>query len=366
MEKPSIKSLKELLSEVEDPRVEGRTTHPLVNILVLGLATILSGGESFPDMVRFSEAKKEFFSEWLDMSAGVPSHDTFERIFELLDPKGLGEVLVQWTKPVRSGVVAIDGKTLRATKRGKDKPVHLVQAYAKEGGVVLGQLMVDEKSNEITALPELIRSMDLEDCIVTLDAMGTQKNVAKEIHEADADYLLALKANHHTAYDEIKTFIEDEIKQGKLTAYEEPDKGHGRWELRRTYQSEKLDWFADKAKWENLRSIVMVETHRMLGGKTSIEHRYFLSSLGLDRQKAAQAVRDHWSIENNLHWVLDVCFGEDRSQKSHKIAAQNLALLRKISLNIIKQDPLKDAIKGKRMRAAWDNNYLKKLLNFDA
>jgi predicted transposase YbfD/YdcC len=366
---PSPSRLKKLICDsIPDPRVMGRTSHPLVNILVLGLASILCGGESFPDMVRFAQSKEEFFRCHLDMSCGIPSHDTFERVFEVIEPDKLGELLVKWVVPSGGGQVAIDGKTVRSSKRGQNKAIHLVNAYAKDHGLVLAQRAVEEKTNEITVLPEIIRSLDLEGCVVSIDAAGCQRAIAREIHEADADYLLALKANQGNAYQEITTFLKDLIARGELQAYQEADKGHGRLELRRYFQTDALDWFADRAKWENLRSVVAVEARREHSdGHQSIQWRYYLSSLPVDLPRVADLVRGHWSVENNLHWVLDVTFGEDRSQKGHKIAAQNLALMRKLALNILKSDTShKDAIKGKRLRAGWNNNYLAKLLEFDA
>lgn len=367
---PPIGSLKGLINEkINDPRVVGRTTHPLVNVLVMGLATILCGGESFPDMVRFAQSKSEFFGKYLDMKAGVPSHDTFERVFESLDAKELSGLLALWVVPgALGGQVAIDGKAVRASKRGGQGALHLVNAYAKDYGLVLAQQAVADKSNEITALPELIRSLDLEGCVVSIDAAGCQRNVAREISEADADYLLALKGNQGNAHQEISEFFRDAIRREQLPVCEEADKGHGRLEVRRIYQSEDLDWFADKSKWEKLTSVVAVESMRESSdGACTRQWRYYLCSLPVDLERAAALVRGHWSVENNLHWVLDVTFGEDRSQKSHKIAAQNLALMRKLALNIIKSDSShKDAIKGKRLRAGWNNDYLAKLLGFDA
>jgi predicted transposase YbfD/YdcC len=366
METPSISDLKELINQIEDPRVEGRSQHPLVNILLIGLATVLCGGESFSDMERFADGKRDFFGKHLDMSGGAPSHDTFQRVFEAMEPEQLGDILLAWTAPVRAGQVAIDGKSLRASRRGENRPLHLINAYAKERGLVLGQMIVDGKTNEITALPNLIRSLDLEGCTVSIDAMGCQKNIAKEIVEADADYVLALKANQGIAHAEIASFLDAEIKEGRLRCLEEADKGHGRHEVRRYWQSESIGWFAEGKAWEALHTVAVVEQERTLGAKTTVERRYFLSSLPVDLPRLASVIRGHWSVES-LHWTLDVTFGEDRSQTSHKTSAQNMALLRRLALNILKQDAsIKDAIRGKRLRAGWNDSYLARLLNFDA
>jgi len=366
MGEPSISDLKGLISQIEDPRVEGRSQHPLVNILVIGLATVLCGGESFIDMERFGDGKRDFFGKHLDMSGGVPSHDTFQRVFEAMKPEQLGDILLAWTTPVRGGHVAIDGKSLRASRRGEGRPLHLINAYAKERGLVLGQRIVDSKTNEITALPGLIRSLDLDGCTVSIDAMGCQKNIAKEIVEADADYVLSLKGNQGVAYAEIASFLDAEIKEGRLPSHTEADKGHGRHEVRRYWQSEDLGWFAERKAWESLRTVAVVEEERTVGAKTTVERRYFLSSLPVDLPRLASVVRGHWSVES-LHWTLDVTFGEDRSQTSHKTSAQNMALLRRLALNIVKQDTsIKDALRGKRLRAGWNDPYLARLLHFDA
>lgn len=366
MEIPSPERLKELMGGLEDPRVEGRSLHRLETILVIGLATVLCGGEHFTDMERFGTAKKDFFGRYVDLSQGVPRHDTFQRVFEALNPEELAGLLVRWTGPTTGDVVAMDGKTVRASKRQGESAIHLISAYAKERGLVLGQVAVEDKSNEIVALPGLIRSLDLADCTVTVDAMGCQRQIAREIHEADADYVLALKGNQGTAHEEVAAYLDDALGRGELPVHQEVDKGHGRLETRRYVQSDRLDWFADRGKWENLQSVAMVEAVRETSQGTSRERRYYLSSLPLDLPRLAHAVRGHWSIENNLHWVLDVTFGEDRCQTAHRTAVQNLGVLRRLALNLLKQDPLKDALRGKRLRAGWDNNYLAKLMKFDA
>jgi predicted transposase YbfD/YdcC len=275
---------------------------------------------------------------------GIASHDTFRRVFCLIKPEVFVECLVNWTEAIRekvnAEVVAIDGKSLRRTGKSKESIVHLVSAWAASNRLVLGQLKVDEKSNEITAVPELLRMLELSGCIVTTDAMGAQKNIAKEISEADADYVLALKGNQSKAHEEIRSFLDEAIarKESHLDCWEQADKDHGRIETRRARIIEKLDWFEDKGKWEKLRSVGVIESIRQSGGKTSTERRYFLTSLPAQAKAFARAVRSHWQIENNLHWVLDVSLQEDQSRARCGFAAENLALLRKIALNLLRQD----------------------------
>ena len=335
--------------------------HPLVNVLLIGFAAILCGGESFEDMERFGEGKRDFFAVHLEMGAGVPSHDTFRRVFEMIRSEELLGVLQSYGGVPAGGQVCLDGKTLRGGR------VHVLNAYVREKGLVLGQLEVDEKSNEITALPEMIRSLELEGAVVTVDAMGCQKGIAKEIVEADADYVLALKGNHGVAYEEVKGYFEETLRCGELPVREEHDKGHGRIERRRYWQSGDIAWFADLALWEGLRSVAMVEDERRKGAEVKVERRYFLSSLPLDPARMAGLVRGHWAIENSLHWVMDVTFGEDRNRTRLKRAAQNLALMRRLAFNICKLDSsIKDSIKGKMFRAACSNSYLSSLLNLHA
>jgi len=288
----------------------------------------------------------------------------------LMDPGKFHECFVRWTEAVRERVsgeiVAIDGKSLRRTDKDKESMVHLVSAWASANRLVLGQLPVASKSNEITAVPELLRMLELTGCIVTTDAMGTQKNIAKEIHEADADYVLCLKGNHGTAHKEVATFLDEAItlNPSHLQSYQSTEKDHGRLETRRYWISGKIDWFADRNQWENLRSVGVVEARREIGDTVSVERRYFLCSIAPDAKTFARAVREHWGIENSLHWVLDVNLQEDQSRVRTRYAAQNLALLRKLALNLIRKDTSqkKTSLRSRRKIAAWSSQYLETLL----
>jgi len=368
-QKDKIISLIATLEDVPDPRVDRSKDHDLVDLLVIALCTILVGGDSFSDMEEFAEVRLAWLKTFLRLRNGAPSHDTFNRVFQALDGRQLADRLSRWTQSVRTvlggEVVALDGKTVRrALNRGEDFRV-IVSAWATESGLLLGQRKVRNKSNEITVVPELLQALELAGCIVTADAMHCQKNIAKEIMEADADYVLALKGNQGTAFAEVKTFLDDALNrvQTHLVFLETVDKGHGRLETRRYWQTEKIDWYADRGQWEGLRSVGMVESVREINGQRTVERRYYLSSLPADIQRFAKAVRGHWAIENQLHWVLDVVFGEDQSRARTQQAAENLAAMRRLAVNLLRKDiRSKRSIKGKLMRAAIDPDYLRHLL----
>ncbi len=374
-------SLIEHLQQLPDPRVQGRCQHDLVDVLMIALCCMLCGGEGFNDMEDFGRAKRQWFRTFLRLRSGIPTHDTFNRVFAALKPEAFLELFLAWTQTLRSTVseeiVALDGKALRRAIDRGDSPRVIVSAWAASNSLVLGQIEVPDKTNEITALPKLLRALELSGCIVTLDAMGCQKEIAKEIKAADAEYVLALKGNQGQCYEEIKSYLDDAVarhyekaparKNAVPLAYQETvEKDHGRLETRRYWQSGELDWFAGKAEWESLRSVGVVESVRQVGEEApTVERRYYLSSLRVDVEKFARAVRGHWAIENSLHWVLDVQCGEDRSRARAGHAAANLATLRRLALNLLKQDRTKKrGIKGKQLNASWDHAYLLRLLAF--
>ena len=367
--KTQLTGLLTILEEVPDPRVTATVDHDLPDILTIALCTILCGGDSFYDMEDFGEVRLDWLKTFLRLRNGAPTHDTYNRVFQALDPEEFGDCMARWTQSVRAvlggEVVALDGKVLRrALNKGEDARV-IVSAWATQSGLLLGQRKVRDKSNEITAVPDLLRALQLAGCIVTADALHCQKNIAKEIKEADADYVLALKGNQGTAFTEVKAFLDDAIqrKESHLVFTETTDKGHGRVEVRRYWQTEKIEWFADRKDWEGLTSVGVVEARRTVGGKESVERRYYLSSLKNDVTKFARAVRGHWSVENQLHWVLDVVFAEDQHRARSGYAAENLALTRRMALNLLRQDKTcKRGIKGKLLRAALNPDYLKSIL----
>jgi len=368
-QKPEVISLMTTLEDVADPRVDRSKDHDWVDLLVIALCTILVGGDSFYDMEEFAEVRLSWLKTFLRLRNGAPSHDTFNRVFQALDERQLADSLSRWTQSVRSllggEVVALDGKSVRrALNRGEDFRV-IVSAWATESGLLPGQRKVRDKSNEITVVPELLQALELAGCIVTADAMHCQKSIAKEIIEADADYVLALKGNQGTAFAEVKSFLDDAVSRADkaLVKLETVEKGHGRLETRRYWQTEQVSWYADRNQWEGLRSVGLVESVREINGQRSVERRYYLSSLSADIQRFAKAVRGHWSIENQLHWVLDVVFGEDQARARTEHATENLAAMRRLAVNLLRKDKLcKRSIKGKLMRAAIDPDYLRHLL----
>lgn len=371
--------------DLPDPRVNRTKDHDLIDVLVIAICTLLCAGETFNDMEDFGLAKQDWFKTFLGLRNGIPSHDTFNRVFAALDPKEFLGCFLRWTQSVRQAVpqeiVALDGKALRRALDKDQSVQYVISAWAESNGLVLGQLKVADKSNEITAVPELLRVLELAGCIVTLDAMGCQKKIAREIVEADAAYVLALKGNQEKVHEEVKSFLDATLEEKNrprpkgalppkeaqtLQTLETVEKDHGRFETRRYYQSDCLDWFADQGKWEGLASVGMVESSRECDGKTTVERRYYLSSLKLDVGTFARAVRGHWGVENKLHWVMDVCFHEDQSRAREGFAAENLATLRRLALNLLKQEKTKKrGIRGKMLNASWNHPYLLRLLGIE-
>ena len=379
---PPKLSLLEHFQNLPDPRVQRTKVHDLIDILVIAICTLLCGGEGFNDMEDFGHAKHDWFKTFLRLRSGIPSHDTFNRVFAALDSQQFLDCFLRWTQSLRQAVpqeiVALDGKALRRALNRDQSLQYIVSAWAESNGLVLGQWKVADKSNEITALPGLLRVLELSGCIVTVDAMGCQKKIAKEIIEADADYVLALKGNHELVHAEVQAFLDALVAErttprpvgvplspaaANLVTCETIEKDHGRIETRRYYQSTELDWFADRPDWEGLRSVGLVESSREIGGQRTVERRYYLSSLLLGVENFGRAVRGHWGVENKVHWVLDVCFREDQSRARAGHAAENLATLRRLALNLLKRDKTKRrGMKGKQLNASWDHAYLLRLL----
>jgi predicted transposase YbfD/YdcC len=382
MQKHPKLSLVEHFQNLPDPRLNRTRDHDLIDVLVIAVCTLLCAGETFNDMEDFGRAKHDWFKTFLGLRSGIPSHDTFNRVFAALDPQQFLDCFLRWTQALRQAVpqeiVALDGKALRRALNGDQSVKYIVSAWAESNGLVLGQLKVADKSNEITAVPELLRVLELAGCIVTVDAMGCQKKIAREIREADAHYVLALKGNQETVHAEVKAFLDQTLVEkdaprppgvklspaaANLAVLETVEKDHGRLEIRRYYQSTELDWFADFKKWEGLQSVGLVEAIRESKGQRTVERRYYLSSLPLAVAQFARAVRGHWGVENKLHWVMDVCFREDQSRARTGYAAENLATLRRLALNLLRQEKTKKrGIKGKQLNASWDHAYLLRLI----
>lgn len=349
-----------------DPRVERTKVHSLEVIMFIALCTYLSGGDGFYDMEDYAHARQQWLRQHIGMR-DIPSHDTFNRVFQAISPACFGECLMELSQRLRKQVVgdivAFDGKTHRRTG-GKDSPaLHTLNAWSVENRMVLGQLAVEEKSNEITAVPQLMDMLDLKGCVVTADALNCQKVVAAKAMEKQADYLLALKGNHPVFYDEVRAYMDD-ISLRASPGFELVEKEHGRIETRRCWQSDNVDWYSDKKQWAGLRSFVLVESIRDLGEKIETSRRYYISSLPQGESKAAKSARGHWQIENALHWCLDVVFNEDQSRARARNAAKNLGTLRSICLNLLRRMPGKSSLKGKRFKIALSEEFLLQALKF--
>lgn len=379
---PSNPSLLLLLHEVEDLRLDRAKKHALPDILFLALCAVICGCESFNDIEDFGHAKHDWLKGHIALANGIPSHDTINRVFQILAPRTFQECLIRWTEGVRERipgeVVAMDGKAQRRARNKNENLQYIVNAWAGENRLLLGQYKVGEKSNEITAIPELLRILELSGCIITCDAMGCQKNIAKEIIEADADYVLALKANHETAHEEISGYLDDLVDEKQklrerpetipeaaklLKSHRVTEKGHGRTTTWHYHQSDRIEWFEDREEWEGLKSVGMVETITEIKGEKKRETRYYLSSLPLGVETFAKAVRSHWGVENQCHWVLDVIYREDESRARTGHNAENLCTTRALALNLTRLETTnKRGIKGRVKRAGWDNTYLEKIL----
>lgn len=358
---------------VPDPRVERTRLHSLETILVLSLCAVVCGADSFVAIEMFGHAKKEWLETFLDLRNGIPSHDTLGRVFGALDPHALGEAFRAWVAAVarltRGEVVAIDGKTLRRSFReaGSNVFVHMVSAWATSQRVVLGQVKTDEKSNEITAIPRLLQLLQIKGCLVTIDAMGCQKDIAGGIVDAGADYLLAVKDNQPTLSADVAAIL-DAVRRDPKAAlvdfHETRETGHGRTEVRRCWTTHVVESVTKREEWRNLGSLALIEAERTVAGKTSTERRYYISSRKkLPAAAALQAARSHWGIENELHWTLDVAFREDDCRVRVGYAAENFAVMRHLALNLLKAEKSsKVGIKNKRLRAGWDHDFLLRVL----
>jgi predicted transposase YbfD/YdcC len=343
-----------------------------VDIIVIAITSILCGADDWNSIEGFGKAKEEWFRRFLQLPAGIPSHDTFRRVFARISPSAFQECFIEWVRDVAGtikGVIAIDGKTLRRSHdRGLGKKaIHMVSAWAAENSLVLGQVKTDEKSNEITAIPELLQLLDINACIVTIDAMGCQKAIAKQIIEQKGDYVLALKGNQSGLHEAVEAVFEkaDSVgyKDSSVDYFETSERSRNRVEIRRHWTIECDGSFEHTKLWEGLNIIGMVECERTLNDTTTIEYRYYIGSIENNAQLFGKSVRDHWGIENKLHWRLDMGFREDESRIRKGHSAENFAVMRHFAINLLKQDKLtKLGVKNKRLKAGWDDEYRVNLL----
>jgi len=376
MERDSLERLREHFERLQDPRVARSRRHELLDIVVIALCGVICGADSWVEIAEFGLAKLEWFQQFLHLPNGIPSHDTFGRVFARLNPEQLQGCLLAWASALREAsggkLVALDGKTLRRShdEASGKSALHLVSAWSTENHLVLGQQKVAGHSNEITALPKLLGMLALEGCTVTIDAMGTQKEIAGKVKEQGADYVLALKGNQRRLYEEVQESFTLAEREGFQSIghdrHETLNGGHGRIERRRywtIWDPEHIAYLDPGREWAGLRSIGMVEAERRVGEKVSRERRYYLSSLAGAARPFAEAVRGHWGIENGLHWVLDVAFREDESRVRIGSAPENLALLRRMALTLLREEKTaRVGVKAKRLKSGWSEDYLLRVL----
>lgn len=370
-------SIQSHFSVLPDPRINRRRRHKLLDILVIALCAALCGIDDWAGVELFGQLKEDWFRTFLELPGGIPSHDTFGRVFSRLDPKAFEACFRSWiaalAEAATEGVVAIDGKSLRGsfdTASGKS-PLHMVSAFSASSGLCLGQVATDEKSNEITAIPVLLKTLDLKGCIVTIDAMGCQKEIARQIvADAKADFVLALKGNQGSTHQDVRDYFEAPNAPWKDTphsVFEETDKGHGRIEIRKVIVTDDLGWLTQRKEWSGLTSIALVESTRIIGEKETTERRYYLSSLPADAARIGRAVRQHWGIENRLHWCLDVTYNEDASRIRKDHGPQNMTVLRRLAVNLLRQielGPKKVSLRGRLIMANHNSAFMLKALGF--
>lgn len=370
-------SIQAHFSILRDPRIDRTKRHKLIDIVSIAICGVICGADNWVDIELFGNSKKEWLETFLDLPNGIPSHDTFGDVFARMDPVDFQTCFVSWVSAVqeitRGQVIGVDGKTVRRShdRSGGKSAIHMVSAWASANHLVLGQTKVDEKSNEITAIPELLRTLSISGCIITIDAMGCQREIAETIIKGDADYVLAVKENQAGLYERTVDLFKEGLKDRFVGVdhdyHETISKGHGRIETRRCWVISDDAWLAyahDGKPWAGLNSLAMVSCKRQMGTEASEESRFYISSLSGKAEHMLEAVRGHWSVENSLHWVLDMVFREDESRIRKGHGPENFAVLRHIAINLIKKETTsKGGVKARRNRAGWDNSYLLKVLN---
>lgn len=362
-------------SNLSDPRREtANRRHKFIDIIVIAICGVICGADDFTSIARFGKTREDWFGGFLELPNGIPSHDTFNDVFAKLCPEEFRQCFISWVSSIcelfEGEVVAIDGKTLRGShdRSCGNEAIHIVSAWATRNSLVLGQLKTADKSNEITAIPQLLSLLEIQGCLVSIDAMGCQRKIAENIIDKQADYLLAVKENQPTLHRSIMDYFVEANENGfegyNIDYHETSDNAHGRIEERRCWVGYDLENITNRENWKTLSSIVMIESERTLNNNTSIEHRYYICSSQSGAEEILEATRAHWSIENSLHWVLDVAFREDDARLRKDNGPENFAILRHVALNLLKKEKTaKVGVNNKRLIAGWDISYLKKVLN---
>ena len=362
----SVGSIKKYFRRLKDPRVTGRSSHLLVDIITMAICAVIGNCDDWGDIELFAKEREAWFRRFLRLPNGIPSHDTFERVFARLDPRAFSRGCVEWLRAASDLVgishIAIDGKTLCGSASSKLGPLHLVSAWAAQAHLSLGQVAVNGKSNEITAIPQLLELLELKGALVTIDAMGCQKAIAQKILDKGGDYVLAVKGNQERLLSDIQETVghalDGAFAKHQVATITTSEEGHGRQETRTYTVITNLEGIRDRAAWPGLKVVGMCCRQRTANGEETLESHYFIGSRKMGARSYAEVLRHHWGIENNLHWQLDVSFSEDASRIQDRTAAENFAVLRKLALMLLKRNPTKLSIARKRMKAALDPDFL--------
>jgi predicted transposase YbfD/YdcC len=372
MENRATASLIKHFEGVTDPRTGNAKAHIFLEILIIAILAVICGADGWSDVELFGKTKKAWLKTFLELPKGIPSHDTFGRVFAKIKPEEFQKHFIEWVRAVEiltaGQVIAVDGKKLRRShdRQAGKAAIYMVSAWATENQLVLGQTQVAEKSNEITAIPELLRLLDISGCLVTIDAIGTQTEIIKTIVDGGGDYLLAVKENQGHLFEDIQCMFNVDVAHGmKYAQYNHAKsihKGHGRIETRECWVTDREDHLSllrNRQQWKGLKSVIRIVSERKTGEVTELQTRYFISSLPADAKTILKAKRSHWKIENQVHWILDIAFREDESRVRQGHAAENLAVLRHVALNLLKNEKTaKGGVRAKRLQAGWDNDYL--------
>jgi len=360
-------------STLPDPRKSRNQTHSLFDIITVTVLSVLCGADDWVEVNFWGKANQSWLQERGICLSGIPSHDTFSRFFRFVDPRSFEKCFINWTQKIAKvvgGVIALDGKTLCNSGSGEESAIHLVSAFSVENDIVLGQLATEAKSNEITAFPALIALLDLKEAIVTIDAAGCQKHIASQIHDKGGDYVLALKKNQRNLHAEVENFFIQALQVTSEEAccdyYVNEEKSRGRHEKREVWVTNQLNWLPQRNDWKGLNSLVCLKSTRIVKDKETVEFRYYISSLLGDAWKIGRAIRSHWSVENKLHWQLDVSYNEDDCKVRKDNGAENFSVIRRVTLNLLKADKkTKAGIKNKRSKAGWDKDYMLSILRME-